>query len=656
MMRRKDRVVKKFRKKSSIMRGVAVFAAALLLLVLVCPAASLRAYADDSYRTDTFNVDISASEDNSFVVNETIDVDFLYPHHGIYRYIPLNGIHLSDINVPGYKFDTSIYGGYKMIRIGDADITLTGPQTYKVGYKMAFYDDEDASLDRLALNVIPTDWETPIGHASATISLPKEADLDNVMIYSGSYGDEGNSDNVQLTTSDDGKMIRIDAYDLPAYHGVTVILELPEGYWVGETEYGAISPLFWFLFLMGPLGALILWFLYGRDPRIVKTVEFYPPEGLTPGEIGYLYDENVDKRDIVSTIVYLADKGYISIEQKSRKEFLLTGFGNLSPDEPEHVKTIYEGLFGDRDHGCVHTSALDTFFGTRYQMAKAQIPDGIDFGPFHTKTSRIARGFAVAASAMPIIAFSIWEIKNGSTDGVIGLLWSPILILLATVILCHVVDNVRRSDKIKPALWFGLSLLLTLLGLTPALSISDMLDNVSDAKAITLVLLVIAGTGMTMLLAAISTARPQKYTDIMGRILGFKDFIRTAELDKINELVEDDPAYFYHIIPYAYVFGLTNRWIKKFEDIDIVQPEWIKTYGNDNGGRFDAYMMGRIMSDCNASVSSNIKMPHSSGHIVSHEGSSSDSSSSSSSSWSGGGFSGGSYSGGGGGGGGGGAW
>ena len=61
--------------------------------------------------------------------------------------------------------------------------------------------------------------------------------------------------------------------------------------------------MFWLLFLAGPLGALILWFLYGRDPKLVKTLEFYPPDGLTPGEVGYLYDENVDKRDIVSTIV-----------------------------------------------------------------------------------------------------------------------------------------------------------------------------------------------------------------------------------------------------------------------------------------------------------------------------------------------------------------
>ena len=222
----------------------------------------------------------------------------------------------------------------------------------------------------------------------------------------------------------------------------------------------------------------------------------------------------------------------------------------------------------------------------------------------------------------------------------IGLLWGTILILLAAVTLCYAADALRRKDKIKPVLWFCLGLLLTLLGITPSLALSDMLRDISDAKAVTLVLLVIFGTGATMFLAVISQARSPKYNEIMGKVLGFRDFIKTAELDKINELIEDDPEYFYHIIPYAYVFGLTNRWIRKFEDIVIVQPEWIKTTASAGGDSFDAYMMGRVMSDCNASVSSNIQLHSSSGSVTGHAGSSGSSSDSSGSSWSGGGFSG----------------
>ena len=127
--------MKKLTQKAySILRKVAVVAV-LMLFVFACPLTSLQAYADETFLTPTFSVDISASEDNSFTVKETIDVDFLYPHHGIYRYIPKNGVRISDIDVPGYRCDVSTRDGHKMLKIGNPETLLTGPQTYEFNYK-----------------------------------------------------------------------------------------------------------------------------------------------------------------------------------------------------------------------------------------------------------------------------------------------------------------------------------------------------------------------------------------------------------------------------------------------------------------------------------------------------------------------------------------
>ena len=160
------------------------------------------------------------------------------------------------------------------------------------------------------------------------------------------------------------------------------------------------------------------------------------------------------------------------------------------------------------------------------------------------------------------------------------------------------------------------------------------------------------GTLVSMFFAVIAIARTDAYTDLLGRVLGFRDFIKTAELDKLNELVEEDPGYFYHIMPYAYVFGLSNKWIKNFEDLPVYAPDWYR--GADRMDAFDYYMMGRMMSDCNASVNNSIVIPSSSGGSG---GGWSSGGSGGGSSWSGGGgFSGGGFSGGGSGGGGGGGW
>ena len=53
------------------------------------------------------------------------------------------------------------------------------------------------------------------------------------------------------------------------------------------------------------------------------------------------------------------------------------------------------------------------------------------------------------------------------------------------------------------------------------------------------------------------TQRTKSSIELMGKILGLKNFIEKAELNRINILVEENPNYFYNILPYAYVMGLT---------------------------------------------------------------------------------------------------
>ena len=71
-----------------------------------------------------------------------------------------------------------------------------------------------------------------------------------------------------------------------------------------------------------------LWYRRGRDPRVREAINvmYEPPafenRPLTPAEVGTLVDEKLDPRDITSSIVGLAVKGYVSIEE-TKKEGLI---------------------------------------------------------------------------------------------------------------------------------------------------------------------------------------------------------------------------------------------------------------------------------------------------------------------------------------------
>ena len=644
--------------KRNIGRRIAAVLAAVCVCVLMMPWGSDggAAYATDNtmYTTD-YEVNVQVHENNSYDFEERLTIDYMTPHHGIYRYIPINGSKISGIKVPGYEYEAYTQNGYNVIKIGSGSYTLTGENDYLIYYNLAMYDDENTEKDMMLINLIPTDWETDIARVRGTVTLPKDTDLSKVEVYSGGYGTEGNEDHVLLKTDEAARTITYTATNIPAHHGITITAELPEGYWVGAPEFGKLGPWNFFMALLGPFGAVLLWYLYGRDKHMVKTLEFYPPEGLSPGEVGYIIDGKADKEDIVSTIVYLADKGYMTIEEKSTDNYIFTAVSEPGMDEPSYVRTIYKGIFKDGARDVAESTKLGTSFGSKFQQATQQLASMYKGAQsINRPESRTARIGGAFAAIMPAYAFTSWIGSYGGEDRTFAFIWAAFHILVSTAIMCSVYDRIRSTSKVKTvlktlaAIWF-FTIGLVLLPASAPLELNSASHGVGKLLLMSGFLFI--GTLVAVFFSVISIAKTDRYTDLLGRTLGFRDFIKTAELDKIQELVEEDPEYFYHIIPYAYVFGLTNKWIKHFENIPVVQPTWYV----GTGGRFDyfdGYMMGRMMSNCSHSVANNIVIP-----APPSSGGSGWSGGSGGGGWSGGGgFSGGGFSGGGVGGGGGGGW
>ena len=105
--------------------------------------------------------------------------------------------------------------------------------------------------------------------------------------------------------------------------GLTIDIYIPQGVLKPPS---ALTKLGWFLgsnpILFLPLLTLAvmfaLWYSVGRDPDPGVSVapQYEPPKGMSPAEAGTLLDDTIHPRDITSTIVDLAVRGYIKIEEK----------------------------------------------------------------------------------------------------------------------------------------------------------------------------------------------------------------------------------------------------------------------------------------------------------------------------------------------------
>ncbi len=80
---------------------------------------------------------------------------------------------------------------------------------------------------------------------------------------------------------------------------------------------------------------------------------------------------------------------------------------------------------------------------------------------------------------------------------------------------------------------------------------------------------------------------------LLGKLLGLKKFIEVAQKHELEMFVEKNPHYFYDILPFAYILDVSNKWIDKFENISVIDPNWESGhnfYSMSNLGVINAFL------------------------------------------------------------------
>ncbi len=339
-----------------------------------------------------FDSTITINKDATIVVSEKIVYDFGdLEKHGIYREIPsiktnaagkkfkLEYSNFSVVDELGktYQFSKTSSDEIVRLKIGDPNRTITGVHTYIISYKVAGALTYFSDHDEFYWNVTGNSWPAPITNYTSQVELPTgvtEADV-NATCYTGPIG---STEKNCLISKKNNSVLFIGQTGLQANEGFTIVIGIPIGnvavvepkgvvnFW--ETPIGkmvktfliiaaAIAGLFWYLIY--PIWIPIKWYLYGRDPSTSSgpvQAWFDPPKAkngrlLTPEEVGGLVDENVDYRDLSGMIVYLAQKGFLRIEEREKKDFYLVKRKNYASDTSllAHQKYFLEKLFADED-------------------------------------------------------------------------------------------------------------------------------------------------------------------------------------------------------------------------------------------------------------------------------------------------------------------
>jgi hypothetical protein len=539
-----------------MMRLIARSGAALLLAVT--PAAAQR-----TLEIQRFDADIRVDLDGSIEVAETIRARFNGSWNGIYRVVPIKyrtpqGLNWTirldllgardDQGTP-LRTETERAGHrikYKVYIPGAENATRTIVIRYRARNALRFFEDHD----ELYWNVTGDEWDVALGDVSARITLPEGATGLRATAFNGIYG--STSREAEVAMADSAIHVTMPR-KLEFREGLTAVVGWDKGL-VDEPsateKAGAVVAANWPIALPLPVLAimLLIWAKRGRDPRkLPVTVQYEPPQGLTPGEAGTLTDESVDMRDITATMVDLAVRGYLRIEEEEdtklfglikNREYVFhrtrlpKDWTELAPHEREVLKGIF-----DETGSTVKLSDLKNEFYKSLPGIRSGVMDRlVAHGHYVKRPDSVRNRWRVGA-----VVLGMLTIFGGSTIG-------------ATM------------------------------GLTPV-------PFIIAAIAIVLIVLIV---GHHMPARTIQGART------LEKILGFSEFLERVDKERFERVVKT-PEMFERFLPYAMALGVEKQWAKAFKDIYLQPPTW---YVGSNIHAFNASSFSSSLSDLSSSASS----------------------------------------------------
>jgi hypothetical protein len=511
-------------------------------------------------------------------VTENVKIHFTgYNSTGFYRDIPVSdGDRIKNVKV--YDGSTDNEAEYEVLMEDSDYITLSvGDYTNKTGsvYKYRIeYDYEmtkPADKNAIYLNAAGFGTSANIWDVDITLNIPDglKGGRDGVKLYIGT---------ATPTSSDiftlNGNTINCHIDYLNSYTGATFALTFEDG--VLSTRFDP-APLILVIIACVILMALIaLKFLVFNKNPLTPVVTFTPPDDMDPLVMGKLIDNKVSTSDVTSLIYYWANKGYIKInlDLEDDPQFIRI-FYELPAGSPSHQIRMYRGLFNGRD--TVRLSELEnTFYPTVEAVAKDV---NKSYKALYTSKSM---GISIIFALLGALLMGLSPIVLGMVNISHKFFLYEALIMLVPALLIYALTESLMYNKLKLS---NKKFILYMAGIVALCGIFTALYALILPSAImelsSKIIVCIAGF-LIIILSVFIISRTEEYTKKLNDIVGFRNFILYTEKDRLETMLEQDPQFYYHILPYAQVLGVTEKWQNKFNAMAVEPPQWstnpVRTY------------------------------------------------------------------------------
>jgi uncharacterized membrane protein YgcG len=392
---------------SGMRGGRAAAAGALAVVTILQPASTAHAAGVGSGYVTDFDVDVEIRPDGVLEVHESITYAFDDRGHGILRSIPylyrwndrydreteLGTVAVSSRTAP-VDVEASRHDGQLVLRIGDPERLIRGSHTYELDYTVEGALNERGDHVELAWNGVGDQWSTRIEEARINVHAPA---LLGARCFNGPVGSDESCGTATRdgVADDDGQVtVTFGPEQLRAYEAMTVYADLP----AGSVRVAApvlverrslrhafsVTPLT--VGLSAGLLALAIALVAGlrvargREVRAVTglrmvshadtPVDWRAIQDMRPAPVGTLADGRVEAVAFKATLVDLAIRGYLRIEEvgtpgRAGHDWRLVRLDGGDDDLLPYERALLEQLFPYRPE--VHLGTLQE--RSHYQFA-----------------------------------------------------------------------------------------------------------------------------------------------------------------------------------------------------------------------------------------------------------------------------------------------
>lgn len=501
-----------------------------ILLLTVSVFLPSTAFAEDydenyaynyNYSIKNYDIKVDVGEDNVLHVTENINADFHVRKHGIYRYIPYNcNIQRTDGTQTSVKAKISnieCSEEYEKSYENGNVVMQIGSENKTFKGEHPYTISYDYSIGSDTVDACDELYFNLIGNGwdtqieNVSFTVSMPKEFDkNKIGFSTGTYSAEGSDIVRYSVK--GNTITGKLIDsLSSYEALTLRIELPDGYFkFNKTAQFIKYALLIALPALCLLVIFILWIKIGNDKKLVDVVEFYPPDGMSSIDVAYWKNGVLKREDVIPLLIELANEGYVEIEERNGKNNYTIN-RIKDYDGTDKAKSIFfKGLFNGKRK--------------RDSVSKSSLENR-----FYTSIDKIVALYSSYDKRTKVFS------KKSLVSRVVC--WIIIAVCFALEIFTFI--NVYGTNQRFVFLAIGIVILF-----------------------------------VSFILSFFVRKRTDEGHEILQKINGFKDFLEKAEKDRLEALVEENPKYFYDILPYAYVLGVSDKWMKKFKSIAIEPPNW----------------------------------------------------------------------------------